>query len=95
MKQYLKEHPLKLGEENFSSIVEYLTECYLEDHPVSDEEILKIQKEMAPYYENVPFVTSERLFNMVYNLCGAYERAAFREGLLMGLHLFDEVSTKK
>ena len=47
---------------------------------------------MGPYYENVPFAVSEKLFQLVYDLCSSYEEAAFRAGLLLGLHLQNTIA---
>ena len=91
MKQYLKENPFNGGEKNIASVLNYLTICYLEDHPVSSKPIKVIEEEMEPYYENIPLDISNQLFNKVYSLCRAYEETAFREGLLVGLHLYSEI----
>lgn len=71
MEQYIKENPFTISQRDVTSVLDYLTMCYLEEHPVSSERITAIQDEMAPYYEGVPFAASERLFELVYNLCGA------------------------
>ena len=91
MENFLKEHPFKGNKRDISGLLDYLTSRYLEDHPISSERVKAIQDEMAPYYEAVSFVASERLFCLVYDLCGAYEDAAFREGLMVGLHLCNEI----
>lgn len=91
--QYLKEHPFDGGERKIDNVIDYLAECYLEDNPVSSKQIKSLQEEMGPYYENVPFAVSEQLFQLVYDLCSAYEEAAFHAGLLLGLHLQNTIVT--
>lgn len=91
LNQYLREHPFDPGQRNADGVLNYLVTCYLDDTPVSSDRIKEIQNKMEPYYENVPFETSNRLFALVYDLCSAYEDAAFREGLLVGLHLQKEI----
>lgn len=91
MENYLMEHPFNESQRDVASVLDYLTACYLEDHPISSERVKAIQDEMAPYYEGVSFAVSEQLFQLVYDLCGAYEDAAFREGLKVGLHLCNEI----
>ena len=90
--QYLKEHPFDGGERKIDNVLDYLAECYLEDNPVSSKQIKLIQEEMGPYYENVSFAVSEQLFQLVYDLCSASENAAFREGLMVGLHLQNTIT---
>lgn len=77
--------------ENESNLLEYMVKCYLEEKPISSPQIKKIEEEMSPYYEDVSFEASEKLFRLVYDLCGSYEEAAFREGVLVGLRLQKEV----
>lgn len=92
MQDYLKKYPFVCGEMEIGGVLGYLTKRYLEDNPISSEEIKKIEQEMGPYYENVPFATSERLFQLVYDLCDAYGETAFQAGITMGLHLREEIS---
>ncbi|MBQ8910852.1 MAG: hypothetical protein IJY91_07425 [Oscillospiraceae bacterium] len=81
-------------QEEINSIIEFLASRYLEENPVTSDEIAAIQKEMDPYYENIPFSASGRLFQLVYDLCGHYESAAFRDGLRIGLRLKNEIEAK-
>lgn len=81
-------------QKEINSIIEFLATRYLEENPVTSDEIAAIQKEMDPYYENIPFSASARLFQLVYDLCGHYEAAAFREGLRIGLRLKNEIEAK-
>lgn len=92
MKRYLKEHPFDSKERDVDGVLEYLTSCYLEENPVSSREIVAIEEEMAPYYENVSFEESEKRFRLVYALCGKYEEAGFRAGLQVGLRLREEIA---
>ena len=92
LEQYLKEHPIMGKDNEIGDILACLTRRYMEDNPIESEKIHGIEKEMEPYYENVSFAASERLFRLVYDLCDAYGDAAFQAGLLMGLHLRDAIS---
>ena len=82
-------------QEKSKSVIDFLASRYLEENPVSSEEIDAIQTEMDPYYENIPFSASAKLFQLVYDLCGCYESAAFREGLRIGLCLRNEIATER
>ena len=91
MEAYLKKNPFLSKQKDVQSILDYLASCYLEEHPIASDQIKTIQEEMALYFEETPFETSNHLFQLVYGLCGAYEEAAFREGFKVGLHLFHEI----
>ena len=91
MKDYLKNNPLSCEERDVQTILDYLASRYLEEYPITSDQIKAIQEEMAPYFENTPFETSNHLFQLVYSLCGAYEDTAFREGFKVGLHLCHEI----
>lgn len=92
LEQYLKEHPIMGRDNEIGEILAYLARHYMEDNPIESEKIREIEQEMEPYYENVPFAASERLFRLVYDLCDAYGDAAFQAGITMGLHLREEIS---
>lgn len=79
----------KLNE--MDSMIEFLASRYLEEHPITSNEIKKIETEMEPYYKNIPFDVSCNLFRKVYDLCSYYEGTAFREGLIVGLQLAKEL----
>lgn len=91
LKKYMEELSKKEGCGEACNLLDYIIVGYLEDNPVSSRRIKEIEAEMAPYYENVSFDTSEKLFRFVYDLCGNYEKAAFREGVLVGLRLQKEM----
>ena len=90
--EFLQQNSRTAKQHQGRSIIEYLTQCYIEDHPVASAQIQQIQAELAPYYEMVSFAVSERLFELLYTLCGAYEKAAFQDGLLVGFRLAEELN---
>ena len=91
LKAYLEENPLVWKEREAEGVLDFLEKCYLEENPVESEETKAIEKEMGPIYEALPLEMSDKLFRLVYDLCGKYEKAAFREGMRVGLHLWEEL----
>ena len=91
IREYLKEHPFDGGQRDADGVIDFLIASYQEENPISGKEIDVIEKEIAPYYEELPFEGSSRLFILVYKLCAAYEKAALREGIMIGLHLKEEI----
>lgn len=79
------------AETDTGSIMEFLAKQYLEENPIESDKIREIQMQMAPYYEKIDLDASNKLFMLVYDLCEAYEDAAFREGLHMGVRLRQEI----
>lgn len=88
--RHITEDPPKHKQRGVKSVLDYLTECYMDEYPVSSEEIKKIEKEMEPIFEKLCLAESDKLFRLVYDLCGSYERAAFREGVKVGLQFLLE-----
>lgn len=72
-------------------ILQHLTECYLENNPVSNSEVEAIEDELSPWFECISFENSAKMFTMIYDLCEQYEKAAFQEGLKVGLHLRHDI----
>ena len=91
LKIYLEKNPLTWKEREAEGVLDFLEQCYLEENPVECERTKALEKEMSPIYEALPFDMSEKLFCFVYKLCGEYEKAAFREGIRVGLHLHHEL----
>ena len=87
LKAHLEENPLIWKEREVEGILDFLEQCYLEENPIESTQIQAIEEELSPMYEALPFDLSQKLFCFVYKLCGAYEKAAFREGMRVGLHL--------
>ena len=91
LKVYVEQDQFAWKERKAEGILDYLEQCYLEENPVESEETKAIEKEMGPIYEALPLEMSDKLFRLVYDLCGKYEKAAFREGRRVGLHVREEL----
>ncbi len=69
----------------------YCDEPYNERNPFGGEQIKAVEKELEPIFEALTFETSNSLFELLYRLCTAYRRHAFREGVRIGAALKKEV----
>lgn len=69
------------------SVLQLLVTGYLEDHPISSEQIKRLEKELEPYLDGKPVWRADILFRSIYDLCGAYQEAALIAGLRMGIRL--------
>ena len=93
LKQYIKENLVE--GEPVESILQFLVTGYLEDHPVNSEQIENLEKELEPYLDEEPVWRADLLFRRVYDLCGAYQEAAFAAGLRMGIRLTLELGEEE
>ena len=91
LRQHIKENPTSKGQKEVGNILEFLRDRYLEEHPIQTEDIQTIQKEMDPYFECLDMDASNKLFLLVYSLCDQYQKAAFWEGMCIGLRLIESV----
>lgn len=73
------------------SILRILVEAYLEEYPITGEQIKLLENKLSPVFECIPLDLSNDLFQAVYTLCWEYGRAGFCEGLRTGLSLQREI----
>jgi len=87
----LKEYVLKSGSEEPPSILDFLFYNYLSSIPKDDGRISQCEKALSPVFEELSLESSDRLFDLIADLCAAYQRAAFIEGIQIGFQLTSEL----
>ena len=90
--QQLAEYQKKCNAGEPIPILELLWQCYYNSVPVDDGRIKEIEKKLAPAFDVLPFEQSNEVFVLLYNLVDAYQRAAFLEGIQMGVQLTQELA---
>lgn len=90
---HLSSQPMEFHDWNADSLLDFLFCCYTEDHPLDNEAIRRCYERMEPVFEGLPREDSNQLFQNIAELCIAYERAAFIEGLRFGVALEREVNS--
>lgn len=93
--QELRNYQTRCGQDSSDSILELLWYCYLESNPVDDGQIKQAEAAIAPVFEELSLKSSDLLMDSICDICTAYQRAAFLEGLQTGFHLSDELSRNK
>lgn len=92
----LSEQMKKYGAENtvigMDSVLELLWQCYAECNPVDDGRIRAAEFAMRPVFQALPLEDSDDLSNLIADLCLAYQRAAFLEGVQVGACLKVELA---
>ena len=74
------------------SLLEFIYQCYSEFHSFDNEQIRACFAELDYFHETMSIEESDRLFHLVARLCIEYERAAFTEGIHVGVQLMEELS---
>ena len=90
---YLQTYQQQGGINSIESVLDLLWQCYSAGVPVDDGQIRTCEEALRPYMESLPFAASNDLFDCISDLCTAYQRAAFWEGLLLGARLHAELSS--
>ena len=91
VKKELSEYRIRCHRVESESILNLLWQCYLESCPVDDGRIKAAESTIAPVFNELSNVSSDLLSDMINDLCTAYQRAAFLEGIQIGVHLFEEL----
>ena len=92
LQKELSEYMAQGGREEGGSILEFLFYCYLSSVPGDDGRIGKCEEALAPVFGELSLENSDRLFDRIADLCAAYQRSAFLEGIQIGFQLSAELN---
>ena len=88
---YIQAHPFDSGDSDCETVLDQLYQAYAESHESDPPEISEGFKELECFLETLPLDDNNAVFNLCCHLCTAYEEKAFRNGLLYGAHLMQEL----
>ena len=91
---YIESHPLDLGDSDCETVLEQLYQFYAETQESDPAEIGDGFKELEEFLHTLPLADNNAVFNLCCRLCSAYERKAFRDGILYGAHLISEIKSE-
>ena len=91
---YIESHPRDLGDSDCETVLEQLYQAYAETHERDPAEIGDGFKELEEFLHTLPLADNIAVFNLCCRLCSAYERKAFRDGILYGAHLISEIKSE-
>ena len=91
---YIESHPLDLGDSDCETVLEQLYQAYAETQESDPAEIGDGFKELEEFLHTLPLADNNAVFNLCSRLCSAYERKAFRDGILYGAHLISEIKSE-
>jgi len=92
LKEYLTELESGEGFGGIAPLLECIWNCYSQHNPIDDGRIRQAETVMAPIWEELSVENSDRLFEMIFDLCQAYQHAAFLEGIRVGARLATELN---
>ena len=90
-KAYTHNHPFDPGNGDAETVLDQLYQAYCESHESDPPEISEGFKELECFLETLPLDDNNAVFNLCCRLCTAYEKKAFRDGLLYGAYLMQEL----
>ena len=91
---YIQKHPFASGDSDYETVLDQLYQAYAESHESDPAEIGDGFKELEEFLHTLPLDDNNAVFNLCCRLCSAYERKAFRDGILYGAHLISEIKGK-
>ena len=89
-KTYTRDHPFDPG--CSETVLDQLYVAYAESHESDPPEISDGFKELDTLLEHLPLDDNNAVWNLYCQLCTAYERKAFLDGLQYGACLIRELS---
>ena len=90
LRTYLQTHPFDSGDPDGTTVLDQLYHAYTDSHESDPPDITALFRELSEYLETLPLETNS-LFRLTCDLCIAYERKAFMDGLQYGAELILEL----
>jgi len=91
LKAFLAEQSPCFGYDDANSILEMLYYYYTTANPV-DNAVIRCQfRDLDNTLSHLTLAENDAIFSLTCNLCTAYERQAFSDGVQVGLRLFTEL----
>ena len=88
---YMDKHPIDLGDTNCETVLDQLYQAYQESHESDPMEIRDGFKELDDLLGSLSLNDNNAVWNLCCQLCIAYERKAFLDGLQYGACLMLEI----
>ena len=92
MRAYLETHPFVPGDDDCITVLDQLYLAYANSREFDPPDIRKGFAELEVFLKGLPLSDNNAVCNLCCRLCAAYERKAFIDGLLYGVHLMKEIS---
>ena len=87
LNDYITAHHFDPGDSDCETVLDQLYQAYTESHESDPPEIRDGFKELDAFLEQLSLDDNNAVWNLCCQLCTAYERKAFIDGLQYGAHL--------
>ena len=91
LRAYLQIHPFDSGDPDYKTVLDQLYHAYTDSHESDPPDITALFRELSEFLETLPLETNNSIFRFTCDLCIAYERKAFLDGLQYGAELILEL----
>ena len=91
---YITTHPFDSGGSDYETVLDQLYQAYTESHESDPPEIRDGFKELDDLLGDLSLDDNNAVWNLCCQLCTAYERKVFLDGLQYGAHLMYELNIK-
>ena len=91
LRTYIQAHPFDSGDPDCTTVLDQLYRAYTDSHESDPPDITVLFRELSEYLETLPIGTNNSIFRLTCDLCIAYERKAFLDGLQYGAELILEL----
>ena len=92
LRTYMQTHPFDSGDPDCTTVLDQLYHAYTDSHESDPPDITALFRELSEYLETLPLDTNNSIFRLTCDLCIAYERKAFLNGLQYGAELILELT---
>ena len=90
---YLRNHKFNLQGCDITSVVDFLYTAYTDSLGKDPNSIQDRFGELGAHLEQLPLKENDAIFSLTCELCGAYEKRAFKDALQIGAYLILELQT--
>lgn len=94
LKAYIETHPFDAGSSSCETVLDQLYQAYTDSHESDPPDITALFRELSEYLEALPLDDNNSIFRLTCDLCIAYEKKSFLDGVQYGAHLIHEFFMK-
>ena len=93
LKHEIREYEISSGKDTEFSVLHSLWQAYSDTDPVDDGPIRQCNDAIRPIFAALSLENADALSYLICDLCTAYQRAAFLDGIILGAHLAEELNS--
>ena len=94
LKSHLETHPFDSGSDNCETVLDQLYLAYANSHESDPPDISLGFKKLGDFLHELPLADNNAVCDLCCQLCDAYKRKAFIDGVLYGAHLMTELNIR-